>query len=122
MSNGRFYQQQGLLKVEYQPGKLDLTVTPQQPVYAPGDTAKITISSRSEGKPVPAEISLALVDEAIFAVAPETREEIYRFFRGRRDHLVRRSTPSRLIWGALQGYGITWPVADDQKGIRSDRV
>ena len=34
ISNGRFYHQQGLLKVEYQPGKLDLTVTPQQPVYA----------------------------------------------------------------------------------------
>lgn len=123
ISNGRFYQQQGLLKVDHQPGKLDLTVTPQQPVYAPGDTAKITISSKSEGKPVPAEISLALVDEAIFAVAPETREEIYRFFRGRRDHLVRtiNSFPRLYLGGASKDLA-KLAGADDLKGIKVRKV
>jgi alpha-2-macroglobulin len=123
ISNGRFYQQQGLLKVEYQPGKLELTVTPQQPIYAPGDTAKITISSKAEGKPVPAEISLALVDEAIFAVAPETREEIYRFFRGRRDHLVRtiHSFPRLYLGGASKDLA-KLAGDDDLKGIKVRKV
>ncbi len=123
ISNGRFYHQQGLLKVEYQPGKLELIVTPQQPIYAPGDTAKITVSSRSEGKPVPAEISLALVDEAIFAVVPETREEIYRFFRGRRDHLVRtiHSFPRLYLGGASKDLA-KLDGDDDLKGIKVRKV
>ena len=121
--NGRFYQQQGLLKVDHQPGKLDLTVTPQQPIYAPGDTAKITINSKAEGKPVPAEISLALVDEAIFAVAPETREEIYRFFRGQRDHLVRtiHSFPRLYLGGASKDLA-KLAGDDDLKGIKVRKV
>jgi len=123
ISNGRFYHQQGLLKVDHQPGKLKLTVTPQQPVYAPGDTARITINSEAEGKPVPAEISLALVDEAIFAVAPETREEIYRFFRGQRDHLVRtiHSFP-RLYLGGASKDPAQLAGDDDLKRIKVRKV
>ena len=123
IANGRFYHQQGLLKVDHQPGKLDLTVTPQQEVYAPGDTAKLTITSTTEGKPVPAEISLALVDEAIFAVAPETREEIYRFFRGRRDHLVRTiySFPRLYLGGASKDLA-KLAGDDDLKGIKVRKV
>ncbi len=121
--NGRFYHQQGLLKVDHQPGKLELTVTPQQPIYAPGDTATITISSKAEGKPVPAEISLALVDEAIFAVAPETREEIYRFFRGRRDNLVSTiySFPRLYLGGASKDLA-KLAGDDDLKGIKVRKV
>lgn len=85
---GRFYQQNGLLKVDLEPGRLGVRVTPQQKVYAPGDKAVLKIETTSSDKPVPAELSLAVVDEAIYAVAPETQEDIYRFFRGRRDHLI----------------------------------
>lgn len=123
ISNGRFFHQQGLLKVDFQPGKLDLTVSPQQTIYAPGDTAKITIKSEAEGKPVPAEISLALVDEAIFAVSPETREEIYHFFRGRRDHLVSTiySFPRLYLGGASKDLA-KLAGDDDLKGIKVRKV
>lgn len=123
IANGRFYHQQGLLKVEYQPDKLDLTVTPQQQIYAPGDTARITIKSEADHKPIPAEISLALVDEAIFAVAPETREEIYRFFRGRRDLLVRTiySFPRLYLGGASKDLA-KLSEKDDLKGIKVRKV
>jgi alpha-2-macroglobulin len=121
--NGRFYHQQGLLKVDHQPGKLELTVTPQQPIYAPGDTARITVTARADGKPTPAEISLALVDEAIFAVAPETREEIYHFFRGRRDHLVRtiHSFPRLYLGGASKDLA-KLAGDDDLKGIAIRKI
>lgn len=123
IANGRFYHQQGLLKVDHQPGKLDLTVTPQQAIYAPGDTVRITVTSKADGKPAPAEISLALVDEAIFAVAPETREEIYRFFRGRRDHLVRTiySFPRLYLGGASKDLA-KLAGDDDLKGIKVRKV
>ncbi|CAH2032200.1 MG2 domain-containing protein [Trichlorobacter ammonificans] len=101
---GRFFHQQGLLKVEHQPGRLKLTVIPEKESYAPGDRAKISVQAEAEGKPVQAELSLAVVDEAIFAVAPEIREEIYRFFRGRRDHLVQTiySFPRMYLGGAAK--------------------
>ncbi len=117
---GRFYHQEGLLKIEHNPGKLELELKAERPVYAPGDTARISIRSTVAQKAVPAEISLALVDEAIFAVAPETREEIYNFFRGRRDHLVRTiySFP-RLYLGGASKDAAAAALDEDLKGIKT---
>jgi len=117
---GRFYHQEGLLKVEHNPGKLELEVKAERQIYAPGETARISIRSSSAQKPVPAEISLALVDEAIFAVAPETREEIYNFFRGRRDHLVRTlySFP-RLYLGGASKDAAAAALDEDLEGIKT---
>lgn len=116
---GRFYQQDGLLKVEHEPGRLAVRVTPQQPVYAPGDKAVLKLETEASGKPVPAELSLAVVDEAVFAVAPETREEIYRFFRGRREHLVTtlHSFPRVYLGGASKDKALA-AVDDEMNGIK----
>lgn len=116
---GRFYQRTGLLKVDLEPGRLGVTVTPAQPVYAPGDTARLKITTTSGGTPAAAELSLAVVDEAIFAVAPETREDIYRFFRGRREHLVQtlHSFPRVYLGGASKDNMIAVPE-DELSGIK----
>lgn len=116
---GRFYQRTGLLKIDLEPGKLGVTVTPAQPVYAPGDTARVKITTTSDGTPAAAELSLAVVDEAIFAVAPETREDIYRFFRGRREHLVQtlHSFPRVYLGGASKDKMIAAPE-DELNGIK----
>ncbi len=120
ISNGRFYHQQGLLKVEQQPGKLELELEPEQEVYAPGDTALIRITTKAEGRPVPAELSLAVVDEAIFALAPETREEIYIFFHGRRDHLVRTiySFPRLYLGGAAKDRVAAMSLDEGLEGVK----
>lgn len=53
--------------------RLNVTVTPDRPVAAPGETVHFTVKTTDyEGKPVPAEVSLAMVDKALLAIAPDT--------------------------------------------------
>ncbi len=49
--------------------------------YAPGETAHFTIETRTkDGAAIPAEVSLALVDKAIFALAPDTLNLMDAFY------------------------------------------
>ena len=53
-------------------------------VYRPGETGLFTLEAKDhQGKPVAAEFSLGVVDEAIYAVRNETVPEISQFFYGR---------------------------------------
>ncbi|MEZ4515816.1 MAG: MG2 domain-containing protein [Chloroflexota bacterium] len=61
---------------------LDVELTPGQETYEPGDTADFTVSVMDyQGNPVPAEVSLALVDLAVLSLkednAPPIAEAFY---------------------------------------------
>jgi uncharacterized protein YfaS (alpha-2-macroglobulin family) len=90
VANGRIYTRTKTLKVDYQANRLDISVSADKPVYAPGDTVRLSLSSRDPAGPASraAELSIAVVDEAIYAVSPERKDDIYRFFQGGREHLV----------------------------------
>lgn len=120
---GRFFQQNGLLKVDLQPGRLDLAVKPEREIYRPGDRVRIKVQSSADGKPARPEISLAVVDEAIFAVAPEIREEIYSFFRGRRDHRITtiHSFPRLYLGGASKDAALK-EAGDEMKGLKTRKL
>lgn len=48
---------------------IKVEVTPDRPDYKPGDTAKLTVRTTDlKGKPVPAELSVGVVDESIYAI------------------------------------------------------
>ncbi len=52
---------------------LNVTITPDRAQFSPGETVHLTIETRTAaGQPVPAEVSLAVVDQAIYALAPDT--------------------------------------------------
>ena len=52
------------------------------PIYEPGTTAKVEVRATDQlGQPVKAEFSLALVDEALFAIYPDTLMPINHFFQ-----------------------------------------
>ena len=52
---------------------IQITLTPDRTQLAPGETAHFTIETRDHtGQPVSAEVSLAVVDKAIYALAPDT--------------------------------------------------
>lgn len=52
------------------------------PIYEPGATAEVEVRATDQlGKPVKAEFSLALVDEALFAIYPDTLVPINDFFQ-----------------------------------------
>lgn len=71
---------------------LDVRVTPGQARYLPGEEAILTVSTRTaDGKPVSAEVSLGVVDEAIYALAPDQTPDIRGVFHGPRWNRVSTS-------------------------------
>jgi uncharacterized protein YfaS (alpha-2-macroglobulin family) len=120
VANGRFFSRTLPLRVDLQPGMLDIKVRADRPVYAPGDRVRLTVSSTAEGKPAATELSLAVVDEAIFAVAPERRDDIYRLFRGNREQLVTtlHSFPRVYLGGAAKDASMPAAGEDDLKGVK----
>ncbi|HEY9721477.1 MAG TPA: alpha-2-macroglobulin family protein, partial [Oscillatoriaceae cyanobacterium] len=62
---------------------LQVTLQSNKPRYQPGDTAIYTITTRDyRGRPVSADVSLGIVDEAIYAIAPDLTPDIRSFFHG----------------------------------------
>ena len=64
--------------------ELNVQLVPSKPQYLPGEAASYTIkASDSSGKPAVAEFSLGVVDEAIYAIKPDTAGTILNAFYGK---------------------------------------
>ena len=66
--------------------QLQVSLEPQgQGPFAPGTTATMTVHTRdSSGQPAPGELSLAVVDEAIYALAGRNGPDLFGTFWGER--------------------------------------
>jgi len=65
--------------------KLTVEVSSDRNEYRPGQDAVYTVTVRdAAGRPVAGEVSLGIVDEAIYAVRSETAPDIFRFFYSER--------------------------------------
>ncbi len=97
------------LSVPPQERHLQVNITPQCETYAPREEAVITIQvNDGAGRPVQSELSLAVVDEAIFALSPDLSRNPFDVFYGRRSNLVRTYhslEPVRILGGAEMGGG-----------------
>jgi uncharacterized protein YfaS (alpha-2-macroglobulin family) len=97
------------LLVNSQVKELQVEVTPQADSYQPGDEAEVKIVVRdNQGRPVSAEVSLAVVDEAIFSLSEELTESMIDSFYGRRLNAVQTyhsMAPFRWIWTPGRGGG-----------------
>lgn len=68
---------------------LNVTIESDKEIYKPGDIAHVKVISKDEnGAPKDTEISLGVVDESIYAVKPETTQDIREFFYGLRGNNV----------------------------------
>ena len=126
VADGRFYTRTKTLKVDYQANRLGISVSSDKPVYAPGDTVRLSLSAVDPAGPAPraAELSLAVVDEAIYAVSPERRDDIYRFFRGVREHLVTtlNSFPRVYLGGGAKDKTTADLSDDGLKGLKVRKI
>ncbi len=69
---------------------LNVAITPDKQIYAPREPATFTVKVTNwKGEPVAAEVSLALVDEAIFSLSDELSGPIFDAFYFERDNIVR---------------------------------
>ena len=62
---------------------LDVAIRPDKAKYAPGERAHFAMRVRdADGKPVRAQVGIAVVDDAIFALREATAADPYRTFYG----------------------------------------
>jgi uncharacterized protein YfaS (alpha-2-macroglobulin family) len=93
-------------EVEYRVGKghgaLQVQAQPDKPRYEPGETMLVRLQTAdTQGKPIPAEVSLGVVDEAIYAIREDSPAAIRRAFYSRQWNRV--ETDFSAYWLALQG-------------------
>lgn len=90
VKNGDMYTQQQRLSVPARDKLLNLEIISNKKEYKPREAASYTVVARNaDGAPVPgAEISLGVVDEAVYGVLPDLSGNIRREFYGRRYNSV----------------------------------
>lgn len=107
-SNKQLYATARALSISPASRMLNVTVAADKPTYAPGETATISVrAADADGRPAKAELSLAMVDEAIYALASDNVPAIGDFFYGPRQSVVTTSYsfPSRYLGGASKDGG-----------------
>ena len=90
VKDGEMYTQQQRLSVPARDKMLNLEIISNKSEYKPRETASYTVLARNaDGSPAAgAEVSLGVVDEAIYSIAPETMGNIRSEFYGRRYNSV----------------------------------
>jgi uncharacterized protein YfaS (alpha-2-macroglobulin family) len=97
------------LTVDSEVKELRVEIIPEEEIYAPGSEATVKVIVRDfQGQPVSAEVSLAVVDEAIFSLSEELSISMIEAFYGRRLNAVstyNSMAPFRWIWTPGRGGG-----------------
>ncbi len=83
LHDDKLYQASKSLKVPAVQQKLQIEIQPSKKQFQPGDKATYTLVARdANGKPVEGELSFGIVDEALYAIRPETTPDIHEYFYG----------------------------------------
>ncbi len=81
LKDDRLYRAEKRVSVPAVSRQLQVTVAADQPVAKPRQPATFTVTVRDQaGKPVRAQLSLGVVDEAVYGVKPDTTADPLRFF------------------------------------------
>ena len=92
---------------------LTVNVTPDKEEYKPGDKATYHVQTLDQfGKGVSAEVAIAVVDEAIYAISQDITPDPYQFYWGHRQDYVQmfQTAPEELSGGAFQNVSSVAPV------------
>ncbi len=81
LKNDRLYRAEKRLKVPAVAKQLTVTVLAEQAVAKPRQPAAFTVKVQDQaGRPVRAQVSLGVIDEAVYGVKPDTTTDPLRFF------------------------------------------
>jgi hypothetical protein len=114
VENNEIYSEDQMLVVPAREKLLDLSIIPNKKEYRPRDIASYTIlAQNADGTPAAgAEVSVGVVDEAIYSLASENAGNIRREFYGRRYHQVQTSMS---ISFRFTGYSGDQPIGIAQR-------
>lgn len=83
LHDNKLYQSSKNLKVPADQQKLQIEIQRTKQQFQPGEAASYTLIARDAGgKPVASELSLGIVDEALYAIQPDTTPDIHESFYG----------------------------------------
>ena len=105
VKDGEFYEQSKSLNVPAKHKFLNLEIIPNKKEYRPRDVASYTILARNtDGSPAPgAEVSLGVVDEAVYSIMPENAGDIRRQFYNKRYNRVQTSFSTQFTFSGYSG-------------------
>jgi uncharacterized protein YfaS (alpha-2-macroglobulin family) len=113
------FQNRGIL-VE-QP-RIQVTFKTDKEVYQPGETVRVSLATLSAGKPVPASVSVGVVDEMIYVLQPEITPNIFDFFYHPRRNNVRTHSSLQFIGYDMASYRRSAPPARGSSRERGLKV
>ena len=135
VKDDRLYRAERRLTVPATRHQLVVTATADKPIMRPGEPGVFTLRvADSSGAPVRAQLSVGLVDEAVYGVRPDTTPDPLRFFYRReysmvgtafsRDYpFVGYSGTEPLLLARQQGFAIVQLAQEVQSRLRRlDRV
>lgn len=103
---GKFLRNEVRIPVSAERKRIDLRVIPDQGTYGPGDDISFTVEAADRrGKPVRADVSLSVVDKALFELTDRNLEDIFEsFYRDRyNDTQNAHSLQGIVMYGAERG-------------------
>jgi uncharacterized protein YfaS (alpha-2-macroglobulin family) len=81
VKNDRVYRAEKRLRVPPTTRQLQISIAPEAPVSRPGQPGRFTLTVRdAAGNPVRAQLSVGVVDEALYGVKPDHTPDPVRFF------------------------------------------
>ncbi len=92
VSNKKFVQREAAIKVSPRQRVVEIALEPDRETYHPGEAAAYAIRTTDEqGRPVRAQVSLGVVDEAIYAIREEPSEGLLETFYPKQYNAVETS-------------------------------
>lgn len=103
--------------------QLNVTLKPEKDACEPGAELKLAVETTDQlGKPVSAELSLALVDSALFALFPDRTPAIRAFFEeGARRVSAMRSTTSATFAYAAQTRRVVKEILEEEQRLAEEK-
>ncbi|HEX4489414.1 MAG TPA: MG2 domain-containing protein, partial [Terriglobales bacterium] len=114
---GEIYQGAKSLNVPPVERRLKIDITPVKQQFVPGEAAQYNITAKDwTGKPVQAEVSVGVVDDAIYAVQPDMAGDIVRAFYGQRENMVQTQSSFEFFFHGEAG-NRSMQLAGEGRGV-----
>jgi uncharacterized protein YfaS (alpha-2-macroglobulin family) len=102
--DGQMYTGTKSLRVPPVEQTLDVSLQASKPQFKPGERSSFALEAKDhKGKPVAAEFSVGVVDEAIYAIRRDAAQDILNFFYGRSYNAVQTSTSLHYRFSGASG-------------------
>lgn len=123
VSGGRRQLAELPLRVPRLDRRLRVDVKPDRERYQPGQPMRLVVEVKDhQGRPASADLSVGVVDEAIYALSPELNPDPVRFFHPSRRHgVVRAGSTEWSFWDILRRQRPVWSLRQTKRGeFKSD--